>query len=83
MGGIFLIVYRNSYSKGLRRYWISFKMAVFIALILAGLIPNSVQASDFPNNSSSIPIEQIAKSLRAGFSMNERYLRPQSCFTKQ
>ena len=79
LGGIFLIVYRNSDSKGLRRYWISFKMAVFIALILAGLIPNSVQASEnyFPNNSSSIRIERIVKSLRAGFtSMNERYLKP-------
>ena len=79
LGGIFLIVYRNSDSKGLVRYWISFKMAVFIALILAGLIPNSVQASenDFPNNSSSIPIERIVKSLRAGFtSMNQRYLKP-------
>ena len=79
MGGIFIIVYRNSDSKGLVRYWISFKMAVFIALILAGLIPNSVQASenDFPNNSSSIPIERIVKSLRAGFtSMNQRYLKP-------
>ena len=61
-------------------------MAVFIALILAGLIPNSVQASenDFPNNSSSIPIERSVspiarsvKSLRAGFtSMSERYLKP-------
>ena len=79
LGGIFLIVYRNSDSKGLVRYWISFKMAVFIALILAGLIPNSVQASenDFPNNSSSIPIERTVKSLRAGFtSMNQRYLKP-------
>ena len=79
LGVIFLIVYRNSDSKGLVRYWISFKMAVFIALILAGLIPNSVQASenDFPNNSSSIPIERIVKSLRAGFtSMNQRYLKP-------
>ena len=86
MGGIFLIVYRNSDRKGLRRYWISFKMAVFISLILAGLIPNSVQASenDFPNNSSSIPIERSVspiarsvKSLRAGFtSMSERYLKP-------
>ena len=79
MGGIFLIVYRNSDSKGLVRYRLSFKMAVFIALILAGLIPNSVQASenDLPNNSSSIRIEWVAKSLRAGFtSMNQRYLKP-------
>ena len=66
-------------SKGLVRYWISFRLAVVIAAILAGLIPNPVQASenDFPNNSSLTPIEQSVKSLRAGFtSMNERYLKP-------
>ena len=41
LGGIFLIVYRNSDSKGLRRWWASLKMAAFMAAILAGLIPNS------------------------------------------
>ena len=54
-------------------------MAAFIAAILAGLIPNPVEASEnyFPNNSSSTRIERVVKSLRAGFiNMNERYLKP-------
>ena len=76
--GIFFIVYRNCDRKGLGRYWIYFKIAVFISLILAGLIPNSVQASDFPNKSFSTPIVvRMATSLRVGFtSMNQRYLKP-------
>jgi hypothetical protein len=61
LGGIFLIVYRNSDSKGLRRYWISFKMAVFIALILAGLIPSSTEAVEPYGTNLNPSIERILK----------------------
>jgi len=39
---------------------ICFKLAIFIAAILAGLISNPVQASenDFPKNSSLTPIDR-------------------------
>ena len=39
-------------------------MAAFIAAILAGLIPNPVEA---PSNSSSISIERVVDTLRGGF----------------
>ena len=64
LGGIFLILYRNSDRKGLRRYWISFKMAVFISLILAGLIPSSTEAVEpsGPNQNPSIERLHLGKS---------------------
>ena len=65
LSGIFFFIYHQSDKKGFRRWWISFRMAAFIAAILAGLIRNPVEASEnyFPNNSSSISIER----LRSGF----------------
>ena len=59
--GIFLIVYRNCDREGLGRYWISFKMAVFISLILAGLIPSSVEATDPIMINESPQMERIVK----------------------
>ena len=59
LGGIFLILYRNCDSKGLRRYWISFKMAVFISLILAGLIPSSTEAVEPPGPNLNPLIERL------------------------
>ena len=55
LGGIFLVIYRQSDSKGLIRWWKSFKVAVVIAGILAGLISNSTAIEPhLPNNSPSI-----------------------------
>ena len=61
LGGIFLILYRNCDSKGLRRYWISFKMAVFISLILAGLIPSSPEGSTASGTNLNPSIERLLK----------------------
>jgi hypothetical protein len=59
LGGIFLILYGNCDSKGLRRYWISFKMAVSISLILAGLIPSSTEAVEPPGTNLNPSIERL------------------------
>ena len=61
LGGIFLIVYRNSDSKGLRRWWASLKMATSIAAILAGLIPSPVEAIEPHVSNDSPPMERIVK----------------------
>jgi putative component of toxin-antitoxin plasmid stabilization module len=69
LSGIFFVIYRQSDKKGFRKWWISFRMAAFIAAILAGLIPNPVEASEtyIPSNSSSISIERVVDTLRGGF----------------
>ena len=69
LSGIFFAIYRQSDKKGFRRWWISFRMAAFIAAILAGLIPNPVEASEtyIPSNSSSISIERVVDTPRGGF----------------
>ena len=69
LSGLFLVIYRQSDKKGFRRWWISFRMAAFIAAILAGLISNPMEASEtyIPNNSFSISIERVVETLRGGF----------------
>ena len=56
LGSIFLVIYRQSYDKGLGRWWRSFKIAVLAAAIAAGLIPNSTKVIEpcVPNNPPSI-----------------------------
>lgn len=61
MGSIFFILYRNCDKKGLRRYWISFKMAVFIAGVLAGLIPSSTEAVEPYETTLNPLIERVLK----------------------
>lgn len=58
---IFLVIYRQSDKKGLGRFWISFKMSVFLAGILSGLIPISAEGTETygSNSSSSIQIEKV------------------------
>ena len=55
LSGIFLVIYRQSDKKGFRRWWISFKMAAFIAATLASLITPSTEVIEtyVPNNSPS------------------------------
>ena len=38
LSGTFFAIYRQSDDKGFRRWWVSLKMAVLIAAILAGLV---------------------------------------------
>jgi len=47
LSGIFFVIYRQSDKKGFRRWWISLKMAVLIAAILAGLVSESAEAQEF------------------------------------
>ena len=41
--GIFFLIYRQSDQKDLRKLWISFKIAVLVAAIVAGLIPANTE----------------------------------------
>lgn len=59
LGGTFLIVYRNCDRKGLRRCWVSLKMATIIAATLAGLISSSVEANEPDVSNDSPPMERI------------------------
>lgn len=69
LSSLFLLVYRQSDKKGFRKWWISFRMAAFMAAILAGLIPNPVEASETytPSTSNSSSIERLVDTLRGGF----------------
>jgi len=40
----FIVIYRQFDIKGFRRWWICFKIAVFIAAVLSGLILPSTEA---------------------------------------
>ena len=57
--GIFFAIYRQSDKKGLRRWWTSFKIAVSIGAILAGLIPVSPKAMETPGNNSQVYQEKL------------------------
>ena len=58
LSGLFFGIYGQSDEKEFRRWWIFFKMAAFMAAILAGLIPNPVATSEpyIASNSPSISI---------------------------
>ena len=45
--GIFFLIYRQLNEKDLRKLWISFKTAVLVAAIVAGLIPVNTEAVEF------------------------------------
>ena len=59
LGGIFLVIYRQSDDKALRKFWMSFKTAAFIAAILAGLIPNRAEAIESPGNNNQVYQERL------------------------
>jgi len=63
-GSIFIILYRNCDNKGFRRWWICFKMTIFIAGILAGLIPNSTEAIEPYGKNPNPSIEIVKRSLK-------------------
>ena len=52
--GIFSLIYRQLNEKGLRKLRISFKTAVLVAAIVAGLIPVSTKAVEFDRNSHQL-----------------------------
>lgn len=63
------MIYRQSDKTGFRRWWISFRMAAFIAAVSAGLTSNPVGASEtyIPNNAPKTFIERVVGDLRGGF----------------
>ena len=64
LSGIFFVIYRQSDKKGFSKWWISFRMATFIAGILAGLIPSSTEAVEpyGTNTNPSIERSHLGKS---------------------
>lgn len=59
LSGIFFVIYRQSDEKGFRRWWISFKIAVLIAAITAGLIPVNTEAIEPPGNNNQVYQERL------------------------
>ena len=59
LSGIFFLIYRQSDQKGLRKLWTSFKIAVSIAAILAGLIPVSAEAIEPSGNNTQVYQERL------------------------
>lgn len=59
LSGIFFVIYRQSNEKGLRKLWISFKIAILIASVLAGLIPANTEAIEPPGNNTQVYQERL------------------------
>ena len=60
LSGIFFVIYRQSDEKGFRRWRISFKTAVLIAAIAAGLIPvNTAAIEPRGNNNNQVYQERL------------------------
>ena len=57
--GIFFLIYRQSDQKGLRKLWISFKIAVLVAAIVAGLIPTNTEAIEPAGNNNQVYQERL------------------------
>ena len=53
------LIYRQSDQKGLRKLWTSFKIAVSIAAIVAGLIPLNTEAIESPGNNNPVYQERL------------------------
>lgn len=56
LSGVFFVIYRQSDAKGFRKWWVSLKMAVLIAAILAGIIPSSTQAEVIKPSANNNPV---------------------------
>ena len=59
--GIFFLIYRQSDQKGLRKLWISFKIAVLVAAIVAGLIPANTESVELDRNNHQVYQEQLVQ----------------------
>ena len=56
---IFFLIYRQSDQKGLRKLWISFKIVVLVAAIVAGLIPANTEAVELDRNNHQVYQERL------------------------
>ena len=56
---LFFVIYRQSDEKGFRKWWTSFRMAAFMAAILAGLIPTSTEAIKPSVNNNQVYHERV------------------------
>ena len=59
LSGIFFIIYQKSDEKGLRKLWTSFKIAIYIAAVLAGLITTPAEAIEPPANNNQVYHERL------------------------
>lgn len=59
LSALFFVIYRQSDEKGFRKWWISLKIAVIMAAILAGLIPASTEAMEPPGNNNQVYQERL------------------------
>ena len=59
LSGIFFLIYRKSDQKGLRKLRLSFKIAVLVAAIAAGLIPLNTEAIESPGNNNPVYQERL------------------------
>jgi hypothetical protein len=50
LSGIFFVTYKQSEETGLCKWWLAFKIAAYIAAILAGLIATSTRAIETSGN---------------------------------
>ena len=56
---LFFLIYRQSDQKGLRKLWTSFKIAVLVAAIAAGLIPANTEAIEPAGNNNQVYQETL------------------------
>ena len=59
LSGLFFIVWKRSEQKGFRRWWSSFRRAVFLAAILTGLINDPIKAFEPPESNNGVYQERI------------------------
>lgn len=59
LSSLFFVIYRQSDDKGFRKWWTSFRMAAFVAAILAGLIPTSTEAIKPSGNNNQVYHERL------------------------
>ena len=59
LSGIFFVIYGQSDEKGFRRWLISFKIAIYIAASLAGLILPNAEAMEHPGNNNQVYQERF------------------------
>ena len=56
---LFFVIYYQSDERGFRKWWTSFRMAAFMAAILAGLIPTSTEAIKPSVNNNQVYHERL------------------------
>lgn len=59
LSSLFFVIYHQSDEKGFRKWWTSFRMAAFMAAILAGLIPTSTEAIKPSVNNNQVYHERL------------------------